>query len=539
MLNSFLNHRVKSITSAALILAGASLVTKILSLIRIRIFTTLFTVSELDIYFAAFRIPDLLYNILILGAISTAFIPVFAEYWSKSKKEAWQLSNNLLFVFLFLLIFLSIPLIIFSPQLMRLVTPGFKGEKMAMVVTLTRIMFLSPILLGISNILGSILQYFSRFLVYSLAPILYNIGIILGAIFFTPKMGILGLGFGVVLGAFLHLLTQLPALFLPGYQFRAFFNFNDQGIKKIFKLMIPRTIGLAAQQINLIVITAIASLLMAGSVTIFNVSFDLQYVPISLFGISFATAAFPSLSRSFFKKNKESFFENFTFTFSKILFFILPVSILFFILRVPIVRIIPGSQNYTWQDTWLTAASLGLFSFSIFAQGLIPLLAKTFYSFQDTKTPVKLSIFSIIFNIIFSVFFVRFLSSPNSFYYFMQSFFNLKGISQFSVLGLPLAFSLSSILNLGLLLFSLKRKTGSSWDLKLASSFLRILVLSLLCGGITFGLLFLSSPFFNLKSFAGIFLQTIFAGGGGVMFYLLSAKLLNFPEYKLIFQREK
>lgn len=539
MLDFLFNHRVKSITSAAFILVGATFLTKVLSLIRIRIFTTLFTVSELDIYFSAFRIPDLLYNILILGAISTAFIPVFAEYWAKSKKEAWQLSNNLLCVFFFLLIFLSIPLIIFSPQLMRFVTPGFKGEKMAMVVTLTRVMFLSPILLGISDIFGSVLQYFSRFLIYSLAPILYNIGIILGAIFFTPKMGILGLGFGVVLGALLHLLIQLPALFLPGYQFQMIFNFSNPGIRKIFRLMLPRTLGLAAQQINLIVITAIASLLAAGSITIFNISNDLQYVPVSLFGISFATAAFPSLSRSFFKKNKEKFFEKFILTFSKVLFFILPLSILFFILRVQIVRIVPGSQNYTWQDTRLTAASLGLFSLSIFAQGLIPLLSKTFYSSQDTRTPVKLSIFSIIFNIILSVFFVTFLSYPNLFYYFLQSFLNLEGISHLSVLGLPLAFSLSSFLNLILLLFFFKKKMGNSWELKLSNSLLRTFILSLFCGGVTLGLLYLLSSFLNLKNFLGIFLQTIFAGGGGVIFYLFSAKLLNFPEYKLIFKRKK
>jgi putative peptidoglycan lipid II flippase len=540
---NFFNHRAKNITSAAFILIGTTLIAKILSLVRLRVFTTFFTTDQLDIYFAAFRIPDLLYNILILGAISAAFIPIFSEYWVKSKEQAWQLCNNVLCIFLTFLIFLAIILTIFTPQLMRLVTPGFEGEKMELVINLTRLMFLSPIILGISSIFGSLLQYFSRFLIYSLAPIMYNLGIILGAIFFTPKIGILGLALGVIFGAVLHLLIQVPAVFLSGYRFRTIFDFAHEGLRKIFKLMLPRTIGLAAQQINLIVMTAIASTLIAGSIAVFNISNDLQYIPISLFGISFATAVFPSLSRNFsrakaslsqVKKEKEKFLKKFTSTFSQILFFTLPLSVLFFLLRAQIVRIIPGSENYTWQDTRLTAACLGLFTFSIFAQSLIPLLAKSFYSFQDTKTPVKISIFSIIFNIIFCFLFVWLLSSPGSFYYFLQSLLKLEGISQISVIGLPLAFSLSSILNLIWLLFMFKKKTGNGWDLRLGTTFLRLGLLSLFCGGVTFGLLYLFAPIFGLQTFLGVFFQAAFAGGIGLIFYIYFAKILKFPEYEMI-----
>lgn len=539
MLKVFFNHRVKTTTSAAFILAGATLTAKFLSLIRVRVFTTLFTTNDLDIYFAAFRIPDLLYNILILGAISTAFIPTFSDYWLKSKNRAWRLLDNVLCIFALLLIFLASLLAIFTPQLMRFIAPGFKAEKMEMVIKLTRIMFLSPILLGISNILSSVLQYFSRFLIYSLAPIMYNIGIIFGAIFFAPRIGIESLAFGVVLGAGLHLLIQLPTIFFSGYHFHFLFDFTEKGLRKIFQLMMPRSVGLAAQQINLIVITAIASLLAGGSITIFNISNDLQYVPISLFGISFATAIFPSLSRSFSKKNKERFFKKFTLTFSQIIFFLLPLSLLFFLLRAQIVRIVPGSENYTWQDTRLTAACLGIFAFSIFAQGLIPLLSKTFYALQDTKTPVKISILSIIFNIIFSILFVWLLSFSNPFYYFLKSFLKLEGISQISVLSLPLGISLSSIFNLLLLLSSLKRKVGNDLDLKLANSFLRIFLLSLISGGITFALLYLFAPIFDLTTFFGIFFQALFAGGIGILLYIYLAKILNFPEYKLIFERKK
>jgi len=532
--NKLFNHRAKNIASAAFILGIAGFISDFLSLIRLSVFTTLFKTSDLDIFFAAFRIPDLLYNILILGAISTALIPVFSEHWLKSKKDAWQLYNNILCIFISLLILSSIVLAIFAPQLMRLITPGFEKEKMAMVVKLTRIMFLSPILLGISNIFGSVLQYFSKFLTYSLAPIMYNIGIIFGAIVFTPKIGIIGLALGVLLGAVLHLLIQLPALFLSGYHFQFVFNFRHRGIRKIFKLMIPRAIGLAAQQINLIVITAIASMLVAGSISLFNVSNDLQQVPVSLFGTSFAIAAFPSLSRSFSEKKKKEFIEKIASIASQVLFFLLPLSVLFFLLRAQIVRIILGRQNFTWADTRLAGACLGIFSISIFAQGLINLLSRAFYAAHDTRTPVKITIFSIILNIILSVFFVSTLSQQNSFFYYLITILDLQGLSNISIIGFPLAFSLSSIFNLILLLVSLKKKIGNEWDLKLGNVFLRLFLLSIISGLITFGLLNIFSLILNLKTFLGIFLQAIFAGGTGAIFYIYLAKILKFPEYKLI-----
>lgn len=532
---SFLNHRAKNITSAAFILAAATLFAKVLSVVKLRVLTTLFDTNDLDIYFAAFRIPDLLYNVLILGAISTAFIPVFSNYWMKSKKESWYLYNNILCIFLSLLICFGVILAIFTPQLMKLVAPGFEGEKMELAISLTRIMFLSPILFGISSLFGSLLQYFSRFLVYSLAPIMYNLGIILGAIFFTPKLGIAGLAWGVVLGAVLHLLVQVPSVFLAGYRFRAVFNFAHKGLKKIIKLMIPRTIGLAANQINLIVINAIASVLAAGSITIFNISNDLQYLPISLFGISFAIAAFPSLSRSFSAKHREKFIKKFSLIFSQILFFVLPLSIFFFLLRAQIVRIIPGSQNYTWQDTRLTAACLGIFAFSIFAQSLIPLLARAFYSAKDTKTPVKISILSIFLNIVLCFVFVWILSQPNIFYNTLQSLLRLEGVLHISIIGLPLAFSISSIVNLILLLIVFKKKVGNHWDKKLGHSFLRLFILSFVCGVIIFGLLHLFAPIFGLETFIGVLMQTLFAGGIGFLFYLYFAKIFKFPEYRSVF----
>jgi len=326
---------------------------------------------------------------------------------------------------------------------------------------------------------------------------------------------------------------------LVGYRFRFMIDIVHEGVKKIFKLMLPRAIGLAANQINLIIITAIASTLSIGSISVFNYSNNLQYIPVSLFGFSFATAAFPAFARSFSYKAKKDFLQKFISTFSQILFFTLPLSILFFLLRAQITRVIYGLGKFTWEDTRLTAASLGLFSFSIFAQALVPLICKAFYSFQDTKTPVKISIISIILNIFLSFSFTLLLSQPNAFYHSLVSILKLEGITEISVLGFPLAFSFSSMVNLFCLLIALKKKVGDEWDLKLGEAFFRLLSLSITCGLITFLLLHLSSLILDLQTFLGVFLQTVFAGGGGVIFYIYFIKMLKFPEYRLIFTDKK
>jgi putative peptidoglycan lipid II flippase len=536
MLNRFFNHRTKSITSAAIILIAATFLSKIVGLLRNRILTSTFGASRsLDIYWAAFRIPDLLFNILILGALTSALIPMFAQLWEKKSSEvAWRFLNNILCVFILTIIVAGILLFIFAPQLMKMVVPGFSGQEMQTVVLLTRIMFLSPLILTISNIFGALLQYFSKFLVYSFAPILYNLGIIVGAVFFVPKYGVVGLAWGVVLGAFLHLLIQIPPVLLSKFRFRPIVDLGDKNLRQTIKLMLPMTVGVAASQVNLLIITAIASLLTAGSIAIFTLSNDLQFVPISLFGISFAVAAFPVLSRAFSSGEKNKFTEKFSTTFSQIIFFIIPVSFLFFILRAQIVRVLYGAGKFTWTDTRLTAACLAAFSLSIFAQGLIPLLNQAFYSAHNAKTPVKINIFSIFFNIIFSFSFVYLIAKIPNITNFFRFFFKLQGIENISVIGLPLAFSLTSILNLMWLIRAFKKKVGNGWDFKLRDSFLRIFLLSLSCGAICYILLYLFAPLFSLETFSGIFFQGIFAGGITIILYLYLAKKFRFPEYNFI-----
>lgn len=530
------NSQTKSITFAALLIGISTLISRVLGLLRDRLLATKFGAGEtLDVYFAAFRIPDFVFGILILGGISAAFLPVFSEYFHKDKKQAWQLTNNVLNSFLILLILICGLLVIFTPQLIKIITPGFSPENKVLTIAMTRIMFLSPILFGLSSIFSGILQYFHRFLVYSLAPILYNLGIIFGILFFVPIFNIFGLAYGVILGAFLHLIIQVPAVINSGFKYKAIFNLKMPGLKKMFKLIIPRTISQASYHFNLVVITAIASTLTVGSIAVFNFSNNLQYFPIGLIGISFAVASFPVLSKTWARGNKKEFLEKFSATFRKILFFVIPVSVLIFLLRAQLVRIILGAGKFGWWETRLTAASLGLFCLGIFGTSLIPLISRAFFSFQDTKTPTIISVIAMVLNIIFAFLLVWLLGSSNIFQQIVIGFLKLKSISDIRVIGLPLALSLASIFQFSLLLIILRKKLADLWlGKEIRFSLKKIIIASFLMGIFTYLLLQIIAPFTNMQKFWGVFSQTVIAGLFGVAIYLLLTHSLGCPEIKSI-----
>jgi len=531
MLNKIFNSQTNSIGAAAGILAISALISRVLGLIRDRLLAGNFGAGpELDIYFAAFRIPDFVYNVLIAGGIVVAFLPLFSEYLARNEKNSWQFTNNVLNIFLFFLILISLILFIFTPLLVKLVAPGFNPQQMALTILLTRLMFLSPIFFGLSSIFSGILQYFNRFLVYGLCPILYNLGIIGGIIFLAPYFGVLGVALGVILGAFFHFAIQIPSAINCGFKYQPIFNFRDPGIKRVFKLMIPRTFATAAYQINLIVITAIASTLATGSIAIFNFANNLQYFPIGIIGISFAIAVFPALSRAWAEAKKEEFIKSFSSAFRQVLYLIIPTSILIFILRNQIVEIILRYGQFTQEASQLTAASLGLFCLGIFALSLALLIFRAFFAFQDTKTPTLIAVVGMVLNIILSFYFTWLLKFPNAFGNFLIKIFSLSGIQDIAVLGLPLAFSLTGISQIILLMIFLYKKIGDYKLKEIFNSFSKILIASILMIIGIYLVLYLISPFLNLQTFLGVFWQTIIVGLAGALVYLLATFCLKSPE---------
>jgi putative peptidoglycan lipid II flippase len=537
MIRSILNSKSKTVAFSALLLAGSSLISRFLGLLRDRFLAGHFGAGrELDIYFAAFRIPDFVYVVLITGGITAAFLPIFSEYYQKeSHKEKWSnevtvFANNLLNAIFVSLIVICAVLAVFAPYVVKIVVPGFSSADKDLAINLTRLMFLSPILFGLSSIFSGILQYFDKFLIYSICPILYNIGIIIGILFFVPAFGIYGLAMGVILGAFLYLIIQIPPAMHSGFKYRPVFDFTHPGIRKIYRLTLPRLIGTATDQINLVVLTAIASILSSGSIAVFSFASNLQYLPVGIIGISFAVSSFPVFSKYLANGQKKEFFDNFSLSFRQVLYFIIPASMLLFLLRAQAVRLILGTGQFGWRDTRLTAAAVGLFCFGIVANSIIPLITKAFFASKDTKTPVVIAIISTCLNVSLCASFIFLLGFSNPFSNFVSGFLVLGGIEDIKIMALPMALSVASSLQLFLLLIFLYRKIGDFRFDKILKSFSKIMIASVLMFIIAYFVRQSSGGSVDMQTFSGVFIQTFLTSVIAIFIYLLLTLILKSPE---------
>ena len=535
MIQKFLNSETKSISSASLILAISYLLSAVLGLFRDLLLAGTFGAgNELDIYYTAFTVPDFIALILIFGAISAAVIPIFSSYLLKSKEEAFKYVSTLLNVFLGFLIIICVILIFLTPFIISLIAPGFSGEKREMAVLLMRIMFLSPIILGASNMISGILQVFHRFLVTALAPLMYNLGIIIGILFFVPKFGLAGLAWGVVFGGILHLSIQLPAFFFSGFRYKPDFNFKDPGVLKTIKLMVPRSLGLGAGQLNTIATTAIASTLMAGSIAVFNLANNLSSILVNAIAVSVSTASFPSMSIAFLKEDGEDFLRKFSGIFRQIIFLTLPISILLLILRAQIVRVILGVGRFGWGDTKLTTACLGILALNLIAQAFIIFLSKTFYAAHNTKIPAIISGLTVAFNIALSLFLVWLLNISEPFNFFLQNLLRLGGVKNVGVIGLALAYSITAILEAGFLLYMFCKKFPKLKLKEISDSFYKTLIATVIMAIFAILTRQLLGTFGNLQTFWGVFLQLVLSGIVAVLIYVGAAFILKSEELKTI-----
>ncbi len=498
------------LTAAAFLVGAASFASRIFGIFRDRILASSFGAGDiLDAYYEAFRIPDTLYNLIIIGALSAGFIPVFTEWYErKGKDEAFRLAEKVLSVILTTLLIAVAVLFLLAPLLVPLIAPGFEGEKLNTTIWLTRLMLLSPVFLGMSAVMGGILQSRRRFFAFSLAPVLYNIGIIFGALFLAPHFGVYGVGLGVILGAFMHFVTQSSVAFSLGLKRLPRPDFKDQGIRKIVKLMIPRTLGLAVTQINLIVILAIASTLGVGSVAVFQLAQNLQSFPLGLFGISFAIAAFPLMAQAAGRKDDKAYKEALNNASRKIFFLMIPTIALFILLRAQIVRIILGQGFFDWNDTIRTANVLGWFAISLFAQGLIPLFMRAFYAVQEVKKPIMITVGAEIMSIILALI--------------------LKG--PFGIAGLAMAFSASAVIQVSLLVLLLRKEKGALGEGEFGLSALKV-------AAATFALFIVGYPIrqavgtiYPLRTFLQVFMQALLTTLGGLSAFLVVAWLLRSRE---------
>ncbi len=517
MIKKLFTSQTKTITGAAIILASMTLISRLIAILRDRFFAHYFGAGDiLDAYYSAFRIPDFIYNLIIAGAVSAGFIPIFIKLKQKNKKTAWNLVNNLLNSLGIGLFFLTIILYFLTPYIIPFLVPGFKAEKLKITTDLTKIMFLSPFILGLSSLVGGILNAYRNFFIFSLSPILYNLGIIIGIIYLTPHFGYKGLAYGVILGALMHLSIQLPSLWQYGYKYKPIINLKDKYLKQIFKLTIPRTLTIGANQINLLITTSIASTLGSGNIAVFNLANNLQRVAVGIIGVSFSMAVFPSLSKFTANNEQKKFNSTLISALKQILFLIIPATVIFLLLRAQIVRIILGTGKFNWTATKTTANILAFFALSLFAQALIFLLIKAFHALYDTWTPFLSTIFFLFLNIIGILIFK----------------------DKFGISGLALAFSLANIIELVILFKFLNNKI----KIETKKIFIHIIKLTIAGFFMAITIQILKTPIsilVNMQKFWGISLQLIISSVSGLAVYLFVCYLLKVEELIILIQSLK
>lgn len=515
MLKKIFSHEFKTLTGAAFVLAFASFLSRVVGIIRDRILAHQFGAgTQLDIYSASFRIPDFLYNIIIVGAVSAGFIPIFLELYKERRQEAFKLTSTLMVILGVVLTTISLLLIFFLPYCIDFLVTGFSPEAKLETIKLTRIMLISPLLLGMSAIVSSVLQALKNFSVYSLTPIFYNLGIILGALYLAPRFGLSGLAYGVVLGATLHLLIQLPSLFQKGFRFHPTLAWNHPSLLKLWKFTLPRTFTLGVNQINVLGLTFLISTLSAGSLTIFTFANNIQYLPIGMIGVSFALAAFPTLSELSIEKKWDELAETIQKISTQILFFIIPITILFILLRAQIVRVLLGSGAFDWNDTILTFQTLTFFCIGLFAQCLIPLFIRVFYALEDTKIPLISAFIGVISTLLGALILKDSLGTS----------------------GVALAVTLGGIIQFIFLWHHIHKHIPKLNKEKIIKTLASMSIAALIMGFTVQGSKYMLGQIVNMDTFLGVLCQGTISGIIGILIYLGTCFLLKVEEMRSFVQ---
>ncbi|MFA5933633.1 MAG: lipid II flippase MurJ [Candidatus Paceibacterota bacterium] len=517
---SIIHKEFNGINEAAFLLALFAFFSQILALVRDKSLAHFIGPSPtLDVYYAAFRVPDFIYTGIVSLISITVLIPFLLE---KTKGEdgnhekLYRFLNEFLTVFSVAIIVIDSAVFFAIPKLSSLIAPGFSGAERLQLINVSRIMLLSPILLGISNLFGILTQIFRKFFIFALSPVFYNIGIIFGIYVLWPSLGIYGLAWGVVIGAFLHMLVQVPVLVKNRFTPRLVRKLDFRYIKQVIIFSLPRALAMGANSLSVIVLTALATNIAVGSVSIFNFSFSLQTIPLGIIGMSYAVAAFPILTQLHTLGNLEDFKIKFVSAARQIIFWAFPLTFLFIVLRAHIVRVILGSGSFSWSHTRLTAAAFAIFAISIIAQSLLLLLARGYYAAKNTSRPLVVNVFFSFLIIVLAYFFSWIFDSYAGVRYFLESLFRVDSIAGTKILAIAFAYSVGTILNCLALWYLFEKDFLKGYIAPFRKTFFQSFVASFFIGFFAYGALSFFGNFFSLDTFWGVFLQAFFAGIFGI-----------------------
>ena len=516
----FLNRESKTIIGAAAVVGVLSFVSRVVGLIRDRILAGAFGAGDtLDIYYAAFKIPDLLFTLIVVGGLSASFIPLFLSHYSRpdQRAKAWAFANNAVHLVVIAMLVMSVALAIFANPLSELIAPGFAAYKQHQVALFMRIMFLSQIFLSVSLVYGSVLQSLKRFFFFALSPIFYNIGIIVGAMWFVDLFGTIGLAWGVVFGAGLHLLIQLFGLRQTDYRYRWRLSLRDRDTREMLSLMVPRTLGLAINQLLFVILGILATTMSAGSMTIFQFAYNIQFFPVGIIGISFAIAAFPALSEKIEQNDQSAFLQILLSTTRQTVYLLAPITILFLVLRSQLVRVAVGAGKFDWTSTIATSDTLAFFALTFIPQALIYLLARGYFAMKDTTTPLVTGAVSAVIGVLVA----------------------LLLLNYFGVNALAMGYSVSALVQTVLLLVLLRQRIGPFKGIKILSFLYKVTVACLVSAVVMQTVKPIIVSLISLDTFFGVLAQGLTAGGLGLIAYLVVGKILSIEEQSYFFSSVK
>lgn len=513
-----IGSEISGLHEAAYLLGAFAFFSQLLALVRDRLLASTFGAGPvLDVYYASFRIPDIIF-VSIASLVSVyILIPFLTEKSAQGKKAEKTFISSVFSVFTGGILIVSLVAFFAAPFLSKLLFPGLVDSPLhAELILLTRVLLLQPIFLGISNLFGSITQTRRRFFLYAISPLFYNVGIIGGILFLYPVFGIVGLSIGVVVGAFLHLFIQLPFIISHGYLPRFTLRPLWSDIKRVVLLSLPRTLALSANQIALLVLLGFASVLAVGSITIFNLAFNLQSVPLSIIGVSYSVAAFPTLARLFTNGERQLFINQMVSATRHIIFWSLPAVVLFVVLRAQIVRVILGGGEFDWTETRLVAAALAIFVISLVAQGLTLLFVRGYYAAGNTRTPLIINLVGAVAVVGFAWGFLELFRMAPAFRFFMEALLRVEGIEGTEILMLPLGYSVALFGTATAFWVLFQRDFSSFWS-SVSRTVLHSFSAAILMGFVAHRLLNALDNVLDINTFTGIFLQGLLSGVVGII----------------------
>jgi putative peptidoglycan lipid II flippase len=505
----------RTLARAGMLVAAAYLASRILGWIRLVVISSIFGASaDLDAFFAAFRIPDLIFQLVAAGALSSALIPVLAHLDADDEEaRVWRVVTTIINLMLVALLGLAVVVAVAAPQIIPVITPGFDAPQIELTVRLSRLMLLSPILLALGAVATSVLNARGQFAASVAAPLLYNIVIIFAAVVLTPLLGVEGLAIGVVLGSLAQLAAQLPSFMrLRGFRYDFGVDLHDPAAREALLLMVPRAIGLSATQITFLVNTTLASGLGSGAIVAYNVAFTIMQIPLGIIGVPLGVVLLPSMSRALAAGDGRLFGRLVVRSLRLLLYVMLFLTALVAVLRRQVVTVLFDYGNFDARAIEMTANTLLFFTLGLAAHAAIVILARAFYAGRDTRTPVVAAILSVVVNVIVSV----------------------TTVGSMGLSGLALGIAAGAWFEAILLLILLWRRTPSLPLAGLARAGGTFAIGALLAGGVAFGALGLAASLLGAADPTKpiILLELVVAGTAATAAYVAFGALTRIPELR-------